>query len=132
MINIIKLDKINIDMSEKYSYQYNIGYYSSYAQAINVMKNFHDEKQEIIFITEEITIDLIKSQEDISEYTTRQYKWVNGEIKLIHETPVLFKGYSNIKQYLCKRGDIIDYFTPNGEIFTAIVGYVPPIYDKTK
>ena len=130
---IIKLDIVDIDLEEKTTFTFNLGFFSSYEKAENVMKNIDKAKEETIFITQEIIIDVIESVEDFIFYTTRQYKWVNNELKMIHETPSDFNGYTDkLKECTYKKGDIIDYISFDGRIHTAIVDSVPPQYSEDK
>ncbi len=132
---VIKLDVVDIDREiNPFYYKYTIGYYSSYEMVEKVMPALFVIKDEALFITEEIQIDTITNNEDYyKDYVTqRQYRWVDDEIKMIHETPYNFKGYKDDNEYQYKIGDIIEYICGNDKVEVSIVGGVPPKYNEEK
>ena len=131
---VIKLDIVDIDKENNTYFQYTVGYYSSYEMVESVMPALFVVREEALFLTEEIQIDTITSNEDYyKDYVIqRQYRWVDDEIKMIHETPFDFKGYEYDEDYQYKIGDIIQYLDNKEKLGVAIVGGVPPKQDKKK
>lgn len=127
-------------------YTYTVGYYSSYdyvEKQIDVFCKQEDEyvngfygRSYVMFLTDEYVLDTIK--EDNNDYSsfvcTRQYKYINGKVVLIHETPKDYKGSDENDAYAYKPGDIIEYLNGNmvGSIGTSvsIIGYAPATVEE--
>ena len=131
---VIKLDIVDIDRENNTYFQYTVGYYSSYEMVESVMPALFVVREEALFLTEEIQIDTITSNEDYyKDYVIqRQYRWVDDEIKMTHETQYDFNGYKNDNEYQYKVGDIIEYICGIDRIGVSIVGGVPPRQKKEK
>lgn len=131
---VIKLDIVDICREYNTYFQYTVGYYSSYEIAEKVMYALYVVRDEALFLTEEIQLDVVKNNEDYYKdfVIQRQYRWVDDQIKMIHETPNDFGGYKNEEDYQYKVGDIIEYLDRNNKIGISIIGEVPIKYDENK
>lgn len=132
IIKLIGFD-FDEDESQKYYYDYVIGYFSSYEKAEEVMKQDVDVNH-TLYQTEEIPLDFEYDEnigDIIRDYTTyRQYRFLDNKMILFHETKYDFKGYTEEMVYPYKVGNIIEYFGNDEKIYVGIIDSLPPVYGK--
>lgn len=105
-----------------------IGYYTTYDNVIEQIKDLSEGRiDHIMFHTYEYRLDIVDKEIYFEEriVSERQYKIIDGEVVLIHETLGEYKGHTE-NEYSFKRGDIINYIGYEDNIYTGIVCN-PPI-----
>lgn len=126
--SVIRLESVyqidNIDGA----FQSVIGYYSNYINVVNAIKKLvdSDDYGYVMFLTDEYSIDIFS--DDNSDYDawlkTRQYKVIDNEVVMTHETVKDYKGFI-ADEYSYKPGDIIEYMDYDNRVGTGIIGYTP-------
>ena len=120
-------DYANIDEDEMLFKSF-IGYYSTYEKVEEVIKKLCESDDSYkMFITNEYVIDkLVPANADgfDSWVCSRQYKFIDGSVVMVHEVTKEYKGHIASK-YDYKQGDIIKWIDGH-DVYTGIV-CMPPI-----
>ena len=138
MNTIIELKSVydySDDNEEKYISKSLVGYYSCYERVEEVIKYLSEKDDSyIMFLTDEYSIDELRPLNDDgfkNWHKTRQYKFINGSVVMIHETPKNYKGHIKSK-YDYKSGDIIEWIDGHSNVYTGIVAMCPPSIEGLK
>ena len=106
-----------------------VGYYSTYEKVEAVIKDLCEADSSYkMFITDEYVIDnsLSVNNDGFDGWEcTRQYKFIDGSVVMVHEVTKEYKGHIASK-YDYKQGDIIKWIDGHNNVYTGIV-CMPPI-----